>query len=351
MSTLNFRARPTGDGPSALDGRLPPAPQAEARVTWLDAARGVGIVLVVLGHSLGGLMSGGYASFDGPFGAAFVLIYSFHMPLFFALSAMFLPDRLDRSYRRIAESALVRIAYPYLVWGTIQFLVIASLGRIVNTPVPFSWGALVALAWNPPSQFWFLYTLVLFQFAAILFHRFADLRVMLAVAVAVRILPEVVALPKILDMSLRYWIYYAAAANCAALLRERHTFDRISPPALAAVALAWLGAAYFAFLHGGDQSPADIPAAILGTVVFLKLALMARSGLRGALIWLGLRSMPIFVLHVLVVAGVRIALTHVLHVDAPLPILAVAVAAGLVLPAAVFDAAKKWGIAGRLALE
>lgn len=339
-----------GDG-LELDGRLPPLPQGGKRVPWLDVARGIGIALVVLGHSLGGLMAGGYAAFDGPFGAVFVGVYSFHMPLFFALSAMFLPDRLERGYRRIAASALVRIAYPYVVWGTLQFLIITALGKVVNTPVAFSWWSLIALAWNPPSQFWFLYALLLFQFAAILFHRFADLRVMLAVAIAARFLPEVIDLPKIIDMSLRYWIYYAAAANVAALLRNRHSFDRLSAPLLAAAALVWLGAVYFEFRLGGDQSLADIPAAVLGTLIALKLALMARGGLRDALVWLGLRSMPIFVLHVLVVAGVRIGLTRVLHVQTPLLILAVAVLAGLLLPGMAFDATKRLGIAGRLALE
>lgn len=47
------------------------------RLEYIDIARGIGIVLVVLGHCLSQL-DGGLRTF----------IYSFHMPLFFALAGM-----------------------------------------------------------------------------------------------------------------------------------------------------------------------------------------------------------------------------------------------------------------------
>jgi len=50
------------------------------RIEYLDIARGIGILLVVLGHNDFGVLS--------PFGQHF--IYSFHMPLFFFLSGYFI---------------------------------------------------------------------------------------------------------------------------------------------------------------------------------------------------------------------------------------------------------------------
>ena len=46
----------------------------------LDIAKDIGIMLVVLGHTLQGF----YTDFDN--NLAFRLIYSFHMPLFFFIS-------------------------------------------------------------------------------------------------------------------------------------------------------------------------------------------------------------------------------------------------------------------------
>jgi len=56
--------------------RLPanPALPGRTRLSFIDAAKGIGILLVVLGHSPGLPLFG------------VVLIYSFHMPLFFFIS-------------------------------------------------------------------------------------------------------------------------------------------------------------------------------------------------------------------------------------------------------------------------
>ena len=49
------------------------------RIEYIDIARGIGILLVVMGHNDFSLIS--------PF--LFKLIYSFHMPLFFFMSGIF----------------------------------------------------------------------------------------------------------------------------------------------------------------------------------------------------------------------------------------------------------------------
>lgn len=56
--------------------------QADTRLDWLDAAKGLGILLVVLGHSFR------HDMFDRSDLCAYIayLIYSFHMPLYFVIS-------------------------------------------------------------------------------------------------------------------------------------------------------------------------------------------------------------------------------------------------------------------------
>lgn len=61
--------------------QLPPAPSL-FRQDWPDLARGIGIVLVVIGHVWRGLMATGLPIDPGLFAAVDGLIYAFHMPLF-----------------------------------------------------------------------------------------------------------------------------------------------------------------------------------------------------------------------------------------------------------------------------
>ena len=55
------------------------APVIKKRVGYIDIAKGIGIILVVMGHNDFALIS--------PF--AHKLIYSFHMPMFFFMSGLF----------------------------------------------------------------------------------------------------------------------------------------------------------------------------------------------------------------------------------------------------------------------
>ncbi|HKR91678.1 acyltransferase family protein, partial [Novosphingobium sp.] len=55
------------------------------RVEWLDVARGIGIILVVMGHAERGLVNAHIAT--GQAWPTFDLaIYTFHMPLFMLLA-------------------------------------------------------------------------------------------------------------------------------------------------------------------------------------------------------------------------------------------------------------------------
>jgi fucose 4-O-acetylase-like acetyltransferase len=61
-----------------------------SRLTWVDTAKGFGIILVVLGHALRGLVSSEILTSTPLVRFADDWIYAFHMPLFFFLSGLFL---------------------------------------------------------------------------------------------------------------------------------------------------------------------------------------------------------------------------------------------------------------------
>ena len=74
------------------------------RVEYIDILKGLGIILVVLGHVT--LNSDLYH-----------FIYAFHMPLFFIVSGMFLHDK-PRFIRKQAKSLLI----PYLSFGFLTYV-------------------------------------------------------------------------------------------------------------------------------------------------------------------------------------------------------------------------------------
>lgn len=79
------------------------------RVSWIDVARGIGIFLVVYGHSLSA-HSHRY------------LIYSFHMPLFFFLSGLVFSYRPEHTKRAVFLKNVRGLLYPYFLFAVLSFL-------------------------------------------------------------------------------------------------------------------------------------------------------------------------------------------------------------------------------------
>lgn len=88
----------------------------DRRISYLDAARGVGIMLVVLGHI--------WENED----PAAVLIYSFHVPLFFILSGILISYTgcETRSWKQILPGKIRGLLLPYLFYEAV-FVVIFGL--------------------------------------------------------------------------------------------------------------------------------------------------------------------------------------------------------------------------------
>ena len=83
----------------------------ENRHDEVNALRAIGIVLVVLGHTLG--ISEGLNKY----------IYSFHMPLFFFLSGLVLkPTRLSQPKIKLIKHYWRRLLLPYLLFSLITYL-------------------------------------------------------------------------------------------------------------------------------------------------------------------------------------------------------------------------------------
>ena len=92
---------------------------ASARIDWVDYAKGICIVMVVMMHSVLGVEAAA-----GQTGFMHVLVAfakPFRMPDFFLISGLFLSVVIDRDWRTYLDRKVVHFAYFYVLWVTIQF--------------------------------------------------------------------------------------------------------------------------------------------------------------------------------------------------------------------------------------
>jgi uncharacterized membrane protein YcfT len=136
-----------------------PAVPTPGRVEWVDYAKGICIVLVVMMHStLGVEKAMGTAGYLGSF---IEWARPFRMPDFFLISGLFLARRIDVPWREYLDKKVLHFAYFYVLWMTIQF---AFKGYgIAKAEGPI--GLLTAYAVGfvqPFGTLWFIYLLAIF---------------------------------------------------------------------------------------------------------------------------------------------------------------------------------------------
>jgi fucose 4-O-acetylase-like acetyltransferase len=325
------------------------------RALWVDAAKGLGIVLVVAGHAIDGLLAARLADAQGGWSDAYFAIYTFHMPLFFLLAGLFVPQRLAGDPDGFVHDALVRIAWPYLLWSVVQLAVIGALGSLVNNPTRLDAWRIVSLAWEPTSQFWFLQALlVLHLLGRVLLPRIGPVA-WLGLMVVARGVDATVDLPHLLGLPARFGIWYALGVLAGPrLLALIPVLTRRQLATIAGIAaLAWAAAALpVRAAELSHWSVAAAPAALAGCIALVALAALARPGSAWGERWaaLGRASMAIFLLHVLCVAGVRIVLHKVFGIDAALPIFVLACVLGISVPVVLRLLARRAGLSRALGL-
>lgn len=327
----------------------PVRPSPGGRDRGVDIAKGIGIALVVLGHAWVGL--GGALGPDRWRDAALIVVYTFHMALFFVLSGAFAGRSASEPRAAFARRLWRGFVHPYLLWS----LILLGTGYLMrgHTNTPVDRLDLVAILYRPPAVMWFLYVLLgAFVLLRVTARRSAPARLLLAVTLAV----GGYFLSFWLTGHLRFVGLFLLAAQFGlpsprALSRRGPTWASIAAMAATAV-LAWREAAHGLTGYPG-QSIVYLPAAFAGPWLVLRVsAWLARSVEHGGpgrplgrlLSTLGRHTLPIFVLHILFTAGVRIALMG-LGVHDAWAIGIAATGAGVFVPLGLALAAQRLGVA------
>lgn len=133
------------------------------RIDWMDTAKGIGIFLVVWGHF--------YAS-----DTLKIVIYGFHMPLFFFLSGYLYKERA-MSFLAFVKKKSKQLLLPFLMFQAVTFLIVNGLTFVASKQLDASPIKLVSeffflngdLGFNSPL--WFL--VVLFSVEILFFPIYA----------------------------------------------------------------------------------------------------------------------------------------------------------------------------------
>lgn len=132
------------------------------RVEFIDAAKGIGILFVVLGHN--------HIKLEYP--AVYQVVYSFHMPFFFLLSGMFF--KTDAGFIDLARRRFNSLLKPFLA-----YMVIVYTGSILFTKIdlPTIFGRIIKAFYAGPNTLewvplWFLPHLFLVNLLAFILIKF-----------------------------------------------------------------------------------------------------------------------------------------------------------------------------------
>lgn len=306
---------------------------AADRVGWVDIAKGICIIFVVMMHSTLGVEKA--AGAEGWMHHVVAFAKPFRMPDFFLISGLFLNRVIDRPWRRYLDRKLVHFLYFYILWLTIQFAFKAP-GLMGEAGLSGVVGAYLMAFIEPFGTLWFIYILPVFFVATRLLKR-VPVWLVFVVLAGLEILPVHTGWVMIDEFCSRFVYFFAGYAFARHIFRiadwlKEHPFAGLAGLIAWGVVeyalvftplpegLMWLIAPSGDLLDGrGALSDLPVVSLLLGfagalaiiAVASLLSLLAERNPLRCALGWLGAHSIVVYLAFFLPMAIARTALLKV----------------------------------------
>ncbi len=309
-----------------------------SRIEWVDYAKGIGILLVVYGHVLRGIKNAGLDIYSVFFYCSDNLVYSFHMPLFFFLSGLFIVRSLLKT-ERITPFVLGKIkviAYPYFIWSFIQISIQILMSPYTNHVKEVS--DLLYIFYKPQEQFWFLYVLF---FLSVLY---AILYVLLKNVYLILLISIFLYFSKLgIPMFSKNFIFFSAGAAFVpymlSLIPNKNTIPSFIVFGIMFIAVH--GILGFLQLYGLHKF-IFLPLAAFGILLTCYLAnYLATHNMLSFLKYIGYISLPIYVAHVLSASGIRIILYKLFNIHHVGVHLLIGTIFGIVFPIILYEFGKR----------
>lgn len=279
---------------------------SKSRVDWVDYAKGICIILVVMMHStLGVEKAAGELSWLNPF---IEWARPFRMPDFFMISGLFLASRIDRPWRSYLDSKVLHFAYFYVLWMTIQFLTkgygIYQKEGLSGTATAYLTGFL-----EPYGTLWFIYMLAVF-FVVVKVARRVPPLVIFAVGALLEISHVATGWLLIDEFAARFVYFYGGFWLARYVFAFAAAASLASAPALLAGLFVW-GYANAVFVHAGWSHLPGVSLAMgaVGALAVVTMGvLLSMTSLARPIRYCGENSIVIYLAFFLFMAGSRILL-------------------------------------------
>jgi uncharacterized membrane protein YcfT len=312
---------------------------AGQRIDWVDTAKGICIILVVMMHSTLGVEKA--VGHTGMLGHFIEWARPFRMPDFFLISGLFLARRINAPWRSYFDSKVLHFAYFYILWMTIQFAT-KGPGLIADHGLGFAAQNYALGFIDPFGTLWFIYLLAIF-FVVTKWLRAVPPAMIFILAALLEILPIHTGWLVIDEFTARYVYFFTGFWLAPLVFRASEKLWALNVFAILAMLYVWSTAHTMVMLSGASTLPGlGLALGFAGCAAVVTTAvLLARSGWMEWLGYLGANSIVVYLAFFLFMAttrGVGLALLPGINVD----LLAVlCTTAGVVGPLLMFWAVRR----------
>lgn len=272
-----------------------------SRVVWVDYARGMCILLVVMMHTTIGV--GEALGARGPMHDLVAFAEPFRIPAFFLVAGLFLGRSIAQPWRVYLDRKALHFVYFYLLWLTISLVL--KFGA--QGPAVMAGQFALALV-EPFGTLWFIYLLPIFYIVAKLAR---DWPVALWVGAALLQVAQIDSGWTAADEFTSRFVYFVSGyllASHAFSLAERARRNRAA--ALAGLAI-WAAMSVLLLVATGERSLAHIPVLSLALgfagagAIIVASALLARADTLKFIAYCGANSLQIYLAFFIPMAATR----------------------------------------------
>ncbi|MGL4875106.1 MAG: acyltransferase family protein [Clostridium sp.] len=286
------------------------------RETWLDESKGIGILLVVLGHVILGFLNANmYLDKKNLLEYVFFTIYSFHMPLFFIISGYLYKKTWQI---KNIQNLKVRIINKFIALGIpyIIFSLAFGISKVImsgDTNSELTIKDILKIPIHPIGPYWFLYALMgLFILVPILEYSKLNTKIILLIALSLTILSNIFTI-KIVFISTTFQNILYFYIGC--ILFEIFNYEKYFK--LKKLLLKFNVLLFFVYivtniLYFNLSKSIFISNIFIGIILAISASIFIINIFykynknNKVLITMGKLSLPIYLMHIILTAGIRI---------------------------------------------
>lgn len=329
------------------------------RITWVDHARGLAIILVVYRHVVAGMQTAGLQVSWLMYNLQEVF-HNFRMPVFFIISGVFLAGSLQKKARvDVAKTRAATLLYPYLLWALLITLMQISFRSVTNSQRYWTDMAHIITQPRQVDQMWYLLALfntsILYLLLSNLFkQKYAITNI--AVGLVLHIISFYVQSYSLISDMFYFYFYFSIGGYFSYIFLNRERRNEL----LASKNFKWVLPLFFVgqwfwFIHKDEEQLYDLIFVVINLIacytVYLTAYRIAKTSKNEWLAFIGKHSLYIYILHVPFAAVMRALILHLNYNTTPWIVLVFCLLFGLLAPIVMINVFRNWGIEKLFSLQ